>query len=1061
MQRSTKNETTFITTPSGARSTRTVAGLVAVALVGTTPWMAAWSNMTLAQDAPTPPASEPTPAPEQTPEQKAQAEAEAAAKAQAEAAAKAEAEAKAQAEAAAKAQAEAEAKAKADAEAKAKADADAAASAQAELNAKAAAERQKEIDANRTAAREAMSNSDWKKSIDLWSTLQTSVPGDEEAAKGIARAQAMLDQGSLLTDVGSDLSLRRQRCQVEVTAAIVNSSQMMSAGDYAGAQREALQAKLRLDRDQKVFPAAEYGDLSKQIDTLLEQISVGQTNAALSKADAARREATAASAAKQKSELEARTKAINERLIRVRQLQLEMKYDEAIQVVDEILFMDPNNPAAQALQAVLKTSRLYVAYSNTEKRRQEAYGEMSADILDRSVPPMRNIAGPGPRSVSGLMEYPEDWPSLSANRMRNGASGWQESSANRQAMAAMQKAVSVNFNNNQLDQVFSYMNEVSGVDFYPDWKALEAAGIRPEDTVSLQLDNVPAEVALKRVIEQLGDEGDRPDYSVEDGVVVVSSSEMLRKKTLTIVYDIRDLLFEVPYFDNAPDFNLSAALSQGNQQGGQGGGSGGGGGGGFGGGGGGFGGGGGGGGSGGSGGGGGIIGDPGEDPERKTRQELIDQITDIMQEQVDPEGWKDNGGDTGAIQELNGNLIITNTARNHRQIEGLLTQLRAIRALQINYECRVIGVTSDWFEQIGVDLDLYFNTNDQMWNQARAADPNFNLSDFFFADGPAKGSLKDPVIFGPLGSGANPGVPGSPNTGASGAAVGIPTPDGTGIQYVYGPVGSPVRRQQGWTPTTFNQDSSGITNALGAGAITGIGKTILDNGTAAATTGFSYMDDIQVDLLIKATQADQRNVVLTAPRLTLMNGQRSFITIAKQISFISGLTPVTGDASGAFQPQVGVVQDGFVLDVEGVISADRRYVTMTVAFDTSTVLGFDTVPIQGAVGGTGTGGGRGSEFAASIQLPEIQGQSIRTTVSVPDKGTILMGGQRRFSEVEIESGVPVLSKIPIVNRFFTNRIDGEQELTVVMLMRPEIVIQSENEDLLFPGLVDQLGNIGG
>jgi DNA helicase HerA-like ATPase len=91
----------------------------------------------------------------------------------------------------------------------------------------------------------------------------------------------------------------------------------------------------------------------------------------------------------------------------------------------------------------------------------------------------------------------------------------------------------------------------------------------------------------------------------------------------------------------------------------------------------------------------------------------------------------------------------------------------------------------------------------------------------------------------------------------------------------------------------------------------------------------------------------------------------------------------------------------------------------------------------------------------------LKGHPIRTTVSVPDKGTILMGGQRRFSEVEIESGVPVLSKIPIVNRFFTNRIDGEQELTVVMLMRPEIVIQSENEDLLFPGLVDQLGNIGG
>jgi type II secretory pathway component GspD/PulD (secretin) len=639
--------------------------------------------------------------------------------------------------------------------------------------------------------------------------------------------------------------------------------------------------------------------------------------------------------------------------------------------------------------------------------------------------------------------------------MRARAQGYKESAVNRQAMAALQKAVSVNFNNNTLDQVFSYMNQVTNVEFYPDWKSLESIGIDPSKTVELTLNNVTGEVALKRILETLGEDDSRPDYSIEDGIVFVSSDEQLRKKTFLVVYDIRDLLFEVPMFDNAPDFNLSSALAQGGQQNGQGGGQGGGGGGfgGGGGGGGGFGGGGGGGGA----GGGGIIGEPGEDPERKDREQLIQEIKDIIIQQVDKPGWEDEGGTTGYIQELNGNLIVTNTARNHRDIEGLLTQLRAIRALQINYEARIIGVTSDWFEQIGVDLDLYFNTNNDMFQQARAADPNFNLSDFFFQTGDNKGQLKDPVVFGGFDAGTDPDQP--ENTPATGAAVGIPDGNG-GIDYVFGPVGSPVRRQEGWTPVGFTQDSTGVVDSL-SGAIPGIGATILSSGAAAATTGFSYMDDIQVDLLIKATQADQRGVVLTAPRLTLMNGQRSFITIAKQISFISGLTPVAGDASGAFQPQVGVVQDGFVLDVEGVISADRRYVTMTVQFDTSTVLGFDTVEQGGAVGGTGTGGGRAGEFNGTIQLPEIQIESIRTTVSVPDKGTILMGGQRRFEEVEIESGVPVLSKIPIVNRFFTNRIDAENELTVVMLMRPEIVIQSENEDLLFPGLMDQLNNIGG
>jgi len=58
-------------------------------------------------------------------------------------------------------------------------------------------------------------------------------------------------------------------------------------------------------------------------------------------------------------------------------------------------------------------------------------------------------------------------------------------------------------------------------------------------------------------------------------------------------------------------------------------------------------------------------------------------------------------------------------------------------------------VTSDWFEQIGIDLDMYFNTNNGMFQAARAVDPNFNLSDFFFQEGTNRGEVKDPIIFAP------------------------------------------------------------------------------------------------------------------------------------------------------------------------------------------------------------------------------------------------------------------------------------------------------------------------
>ena len=45
-----------------------------------------------------------------------------------------------------------------------------------------------------------------------------------------------------------------------------------------------------------------------------------------------------------------------------------------------------------------------------------------------------------------------------------------------------------------------------------------------------------------------------------------------------------------------------------------------------------------------------------------------------------------------------------------------------------------------------------------------------------------------------------------------------------------------------------------------------------------------------------------------------------------------------------------------------------------------------------------------------------------------------------------------------INRFFTNRATSQTENTLLILIRPEIIIQQENEDILFPGLSDQLGS---
>ncbi len=60
-----------------------------------------------------------------------------------------------------------------------------------------------------------------------------------------------------------------------------------------------------------------------------------------------------------------------------------------------------------------------------------------------------------------------------------------------------------------------------------------------------------------------------------------------------------------------------------------------------------------------------------------TRNDALQAVFTTIQENIDPEGWRDLGGDTGSIHEVADLLVIRNTAANHRLIKGLLSQMDA------------------------------------------------------------------------------------------------------------------------------------------------------------------------------------------------------------------------------------------------------------------------------------------------------------------------------------------------------------------------------------------------
>ena len=773
-----------------------------------------------------------------------------------------------------------------------------------------------------------------------------------------------------IENVMGQIGLKRSQALAEFNNNVEQANKALASGDTLTAKNLAAQARVNVNSVREVFSTSDLEAYNKQVDEL--ETSIDKKAAEIAEKD---REAKAAdiegrSRAAQDKAAQDKSRKINEYIDRVRALQKEMKYDEALQVCDLILFLDPVNPTGLVLREVISDAKIYRESLSLEqsKNRNIAVHRIGNDAA--IVPPVN------------VMDYPSDWPGISYRRGE--PMGMAETEENRSALALIEKKrIPVNFTDTPLSSVVTFLNAVTQLNFDVDWEKLSEAGIDRETQVSLNLSNVPVRIVLERVLEKVsGNGGAGAWYAINDGVVMISSREDINKRKSLQIYDIRDLLIEVPDYANAPEFDLQSVLQSTGQQGGGGGQS--------------------------------PFRDNGEQEpgNRRTLEERTDELINIITTNVDEQGWQENGGDVGFIQQLQGSLIITNTPANHRAIHGLLSKLREIRAMQINVETRFLLVRTDYFEQIGFDLDVYFNGKNNQVRQARAAIPNGSVqpSDFFNF---SQGGLQRRVFGAP--SDAN-------GDGTPDPAVGIATPLPSNLSVI-----------------GAGQNSLGLTEA---GVSGNFAQGVLSRAPAMGVGG-QFLDDIQVDFLIKATQADRRTVTLTAPRLTFTNGQTSNIYVATQVAFVSDLTPVVSESSVGFDPTLATVNEGVRLVIEGTISADRRYVTMNVNASVAKIDGFQNTAISALAGGGLVNSAATQSF---IQRPTTTVTSVQTTVTVPDQGTILLGGQRLVTEQEVESGVPVLSKIPIINRFFSNRIEVKEEQTLLILIKPTILIQSEEED---------------
>ena len=195
-----------------------------------------------------------------------------------------------------------------------------------------------------------------------------------------------------------------------------------------------------------------------------------------------------------------------------------------------------------------------------------------------------------------------------------------------------------------------------------------------------------------------------------------------------------------------------------------------------------------------------------------------------------------------------------------------------------------------------------------------------------------------------------------------------------------------------------------------------------------------------INAVLEAVEQESDTQVVNAPELTCFNGQRANATFIRQFAYISDYD-VGGEDN--FDPVIDVINFGDIIDIKPLVSADHKYITLEVR--PSSVL-LEDVFVETITSVRNT---NGIVFISDfpLELPNVEVRTMRSTVTLPDKGSLMLGGYVEGLRQRVHSGIPFLSHIPFLGRLFSKNGIYDENRHLMFLIQGEIVDMAEREEL--------------
>jgi len=201
------------------------------------------------------------------------------------------------------------------------------------------------------------------------------------------------------------------------------------------------------------------------------------------------------------------------------------QHDLADSLVDELLAVDPLNAEAKEMAEQIRRTKRTDRLGTAKVESKNNNSELMADVDEAMVPP------------TAMLTYSANWDETRAKRPKSLVAEEEVAPWKKQVFEQMEKRVSFDFLDTPLADVVAFLQNLTGVNM-----VLDPGAVQGDDVpVTLKVSDMRLGASLDWILRLAN-----LQFILRDEAVFISSKDRIREAEALCIYDVRDLLAQIP-----------------------------------------------------------------------------------------------------------------------------------------------------------------------------------------------------------------------------------------------------------------------------------------------------------------------------------------------------------------------------------------------------------------------------------------------------------------------------------------------------------------------------------